>query len=145
MRLLLVLTGSLVPVLAGCGGPRVPALVPAGGKVVLKQKDGAVVPLGGAKLVLVPVAGGDRYPTARAAADGSFRLATDGADGAPEGEYVVTVEWRDRQQPKFDVDGRGEVDRGPNRLRAVYADRATSPLRATVAAGRDLTVEVPGP
>ena len=150
MRLLLVVVaGSLAPVLAGCGGGGRPAVVPAWGKVLLKQRDGALVPMGGAKLVFAPVAGGESlpaFPAARAAADGSFRLGTFGADdGAPVGEYVVTVEWKERQRPQYDVMNRGEVDRGRDKLGGKYADRSTSSLRATVAAGQELTLVVPAP
>ncbi len=134
---------------AGCSRPERPAVVPAGGKVLLQQADGKVTPMAGAHVVLIPINADTRlpaYPSARAGPDGSFRLGTFGADdGAPAGDYVVTVEWHDRSRPKYDVAGRGETDRGPDKLKGAYADRTKSPLRATVAAGRELTIIVPAP
>jgi serine/threonine-protein phosphatase CPPED1 len=62
-------------------------------------------------------------------ADGSFTLSTYTAnDGAPVGEYVVTVTW---PEPAFDAQGRP----GPNRLPGRYAGTETSPLRVQVRSG----------
>ncbi len=62
-------------------------------------------------------------------ADGTFRLSTYAAhDGAPAGEYLVTVVWR---KPFFDETGKP----GPNHLPAKYADPKTSGLRVAVKAG----------
>ncbi len=148
MRLALGLAAVAIVATAGCGRKE-PPRVPVGGSLLLQQKDGQMVPMAGAKLVLVPVVGADKtrlFPSARAGADGAFRLGTEGADdGAVEGEYVVTVEWKDRYKPKVDMMGRGEIDRGPDKLKGAYANQATSPLRATVAAGKDLKVVVPAP
>jgi hypothetical protein len=55
----------------------------------------------------------------------------DGNDGAPEGEYVVTVQW---YKP---VRQNNEVVGGPNVLPAKYASAKTSDLRITVAAGEN--------
>ena len=149
MRLMLVVVGATALALAGCGKSDRLTVVPASGKVLLQQRDGKLVPMEGAHVVLVPLTRESRftsYPAARAGTDGSFKLGTFAADdGAPEGEYVVTVEWKARYTPKYDVMGRGEVDRGPDKLKGVFADRNTSPLRATVAAGQDLTIIVPIP
>lgn len=66
---------------------------------------------------------------------GKFRLSTYGnEDGAPAGEYTVTVTWRERSgllKNQFD---------GPDRLKDRYATKDKSQLRATV--GRGAT-EVP--
>lgn len=65
------------------------------------------------------------------AADGSFTLSTYTAnDGAPAGEYVVTVVWR---QPFYGPDGKP----GANRLPARYADLKQSPLRVVVKPGQN--------
>lgn len=67
-------------------------------------------------------------PRGKVAADGSFQLTTyDGNDGAPAGEYRVTVElWLST--------GRG--DEGPtSRLPAKYANPESSGLSAAVNAG----------
>ncbi len=68
-------------------------------------------------------------PRGKVAADGSFKLTTyDGHDGAPAGDYRVTVElWLST--------GRG--DEGPsNRLPEKYAKPEKSELTATVNAGQ---------
>ena len=100
---------------------------PVNGKVLLP--DGK--PAEHATVVLHPV-GDDGPSTARprgkVSADGSFTLTTyDADDGAPAGEYRVTIElWR--------TTGRG--DEGPtNRLPPKYARPDTSGLTATVGAG----------
>ena len=69
-------------------------------------------------------------------AQGRFELTTyDARDGAPAGQYAITVELRQPQQ-------RGEemVRDGPNVLPPKYADASRSPLRYTVVEGRN---EVP--
>ena len=67
-------------------------------------------------------------PRGKVAADGSFKLTTyDGNDGAPAGEYRVTVElWL----------ASGRSDEGPsNRLPQKYANPQQSGLTAKVSAG----------
>ena len=67
-------------------------------------------------------------PQGVAAADGSFRLTTYTAgDGAPPGEYFVTLYW---PAPGPDDD----VHVHPDRLGGRYADPRTTPLIATVPA-----------
>jgi 3',5'-cyclic AMP phosphodiesterase CpdA len=69
--------------------------------------------------------GGD----AEVEADGTFVLSTYAADdGAPAGEYAVTVEWR---EPPADADGRP----GRNRLPGRYAKPETTPLKVVVKPG----------
>lgn len=66
-------------------------------------------------------------PVGTVADDGSFRVGTfDISDGAPSGEYAVTVQW-------FPVAADGSV--GRNAIPERYASRDTTPLAATVAAG----------
>lgn len=69
-------------------------------------------------------------PRATVAADGTFTVTTyDGNDGAPEGDYVLTVQWyRPIRQDN-------ELVGGPNVLPVKYASARTSDLRITVAAG----------
>lgn len=69
--------------------------------------------------------------------DGSFVLSAYNAwDGAPVGEYVVTVVQR---QPYLDERGKPGIDRLPAR----FASAKTSDLRATVKLGpNDLTLEL---
>jgi len=118
--------------LAGCGGQgpdRVPVYKTAG-KITFRNQ-----PVDGAFLVLHPKAAATPdvpRPTAHVKPDGSFQPTTfDTADGAPAGEYVVTVEWRKL------INDRGEWVPGPNLLPAKYSNPATSDLIVTVAEGKN--------
>jgi hypothetical protein len=89
-------------------------------------------PLVGAFVTLHPKsAPGIDVPTPRAsvAADGSFALTTfDRNDGAPAGDYVLTVLW---YRP---VKQGGDWIGGPNVLPKKYASPRTSEVSVTVAA-----------
>jgi hypothetical protein len=66
--------------------------------------------------------------------DGSFTLSTYSAgDGAPAGEYAVTVEWRVVTATRKAQEG--DTLPSVNRLPSRYASARTSGLRAQVAAG----------
>jgi hypothetical protein len=112
----------------GCGKKvsRV-AVYPVHGQVLL---DGKPVPY--AYVVFHPVnssGASDIHPRAHAEEDGSFWISTyDSGDGAPPGEYVVTV-------AKFKAPT--ESDNGPavNLLPAEYASPTQSRLRVRVEAG----------
>ena len=97
---------------------------PVAGKVLINGK-----PAEHATVVLHPVGGGSDDVKARGkvAADGSFKLTTyDADDGAPAGDYRVTVE----------LYLAGRPDEGPsNRLPAKFSKPETSGLTATVASG----------
>src|SRR5262245_26228369 len=76
--------------LAGCGADG-PPLHPVTGKVLVDGK-----PAEHATVTFHPAGGGADAPKPRATvkADGSFALTTHTTgDGAPAGEYAVTVEW----------------------------------------------------
>lgn len=137
-----------IVLLAGCGGDGRLKVVPAKGKLLLKQ-NGNLTPMANARMVLYPIEGGDAFPTFPAATtdkDGAFELGTyDENDGAPEGEYIVTIDWRPKKKPKYDLMGQGEVPIGPDRLQGAYSNRKTSKLRATVIAGQELNLIVPSP
>jgi hypothetical protein len=116
---------------SGCGaeGPTVP-LYPATGKVMFKGQ-----PAAGAVVTLVPVspAGAD-VPASRGVAgeDGTFRLTTFARDdGAPAGEYRVTVRWPSKAADPEAAPG----PFGADRLNGRYADPNRSGLRAAVAPG----------
>lgn len=120
--------------LAGCGTDK-PRAIPAGGKVMFNK----TVPPVGALVVFHPVdpdlelrAGGK--PFAKVKDDGTFTLTTyTEDDGAPEGEYVVTVDWRGATKAaKFSF---GEGGAGVNRLNPRYGDPKQPVLRATVKKG----------
>jgi hypothetical protein len=88
----------------------------------------------GAFVSLHPKSANDSAPTPRAtvAKDGSFTVSTyDGNDGAPEGEYVVTVQWYRPVRVGNDLVG------GPNVLPQKYASQQTSDLIVRVAAGEN--------
>jgi hypothetical protein len=99
---------------------------PVKGKV---QFDGK--PAEGALVVFHPAggAGAEGNPHGTVAADGSYTLTTyDAGDGAPEGDYLVTVEWwqRDPRTP----------DSPPlNRLNPQLAKTDSSGLKAHVQKG----------
>jgi len=65
-------------------------------------------------------------------AAGAFRISTYQVnDGAPAGEYAVTIVWRG---PNPRANGEGDEDvPGPDRLAGRYANPQTSPWRVTVA------------
>jgi len=90
------------------------------------------VPAPGATVVFQPIDGKGKRPAraeGRVEADGSFSLSTYGAnDGAPEGDYAVTVVWR---KPFVDAAGKP----GPNVLPTRYAKADTSGLKATIKPG----------
>src|SRR5262245_48541687 len=69
-------------------------------------------------------------PRATVGQDGSFTVTTyDGNDGAPEGDYVLTVQWYKPIRQDNELVG------GPNVLPLKYASPRTSDLQITVAAG----------
>lgn len=135
----LVLAAALVGAaisFTGCQGDsdRVPVFKTRG-KISFQNQ-----PAGGAFVVLhprLPQAVGDARPTAIVQPDGSFEATTfDSADGAPSGEYVVTVEWRKLVQ----IDG--EWKPGPNLLPPKYESPGTSDIVVQVAEGENQLPEI---
>src|SRR5688572_22264830 len=126
MYKLLLATLALFPLtLTGCGGgeQRTPTFAVRG-----KLTDG-VKPVANAQVVFHPANATADTPKPRGTTDanGEFTLTTyDGSDGAPAGQYRVSVEqWKTTT-----------ADAGPaNQLPAKYADPAKSGLSATVNAG----------
>ncbi len=109
----------------GCGA-KGPDLFPTTGKVT--TADGK--PLEHATVIFHPVGGGDGpKPRAKTGADGTFALTTlTTGDGAPAGEYRVTVElWLASAKSE---------EPPTNRLPVKYAKPDTSGLTATVNPGR---------
>ena len=101
---------------------------PAEGKILWKGQ-----PLAGAMVILYPEGEPNpsvRAPRAQTGPDGTFRVGTyDLSDGAPEGQYVVTVV----HAPM--VKRGGDVVPGPNLLPKKYASPKTSDLRVQVVKG----------
>jgi hypothetical protein len=92
------------------------------------------LPAEGAFISLHPKNATEGVPNPRAtvAKDGSFTVSTyDGNDGAPEGEYVVTVQWHKPVRQGSDLVG------GPNVLPARYASPKTSDVSIRIAAGEN--------
>ena len=118
--------------LSGCGdgrGSRV-ATVPVKATITYRGQ-----PIPGAFVTLHPKAPLPDVPPPRASVgrDGSLTVSTfTGGDGAPEGEYVLTVEW---YRP---VRQGSDVVPGPNVIPKKYASRRTSDLivRVTPDAGK---------
>jgi hypothetical protein len=102
---------------------------PTSGTVTVKGK-----PAEGAKIIfhpLNPADGKTVYPFARVGADGAFRLTTYASnDGAPAGEYAVTIVW---PAPPENPDD--EPFGGPDQLKGAYANPKKPLLKATVKEG----------
>lgn len=119
----------LLIVLAGCGpsGPPRPAVHPVRGEVYVNGKPaaGAVVELRAAD-----DAERDQFrPHGICGPDGSFRLTTFRSnDGAPVGDYALTVTWPLPPRPGTDEDG-------PDRFTGRHADPRRPPQRVAVTAG----------
>jgi hypothetical protein len=84
-------------------------------------------PAVGAYILLIPQNSSDPRPRGTVEADGSFKLSTYGEfDGAPAGDYVVTVSWP--------AEGReGAADQ----LKGRYSNPANSKLKVTVKEGNN--------
>jgi hypothetical protein len=122
---------SLLLLLTGCGETWV-EVFPVTGSIKIDGKNPE-----GARLTLNPVnPSGENIviPTAGVKADGSFTVTSyQSDDGAPPGEYVVTIRWN-----QYDEKIGGA---GPNVLPELYADPKTSPIKVTVNAGGPTTLE----
>jgi hypothetical protein len=129
-RIILPTLATLVIVLGGCGGENNgPAIYPVTGKVLV---DGQ--PASKAQVTFHRSGGPADHPTpiAEADADGNFSPSTHlTKDGAPAGDYTLTVVW-----PEFKVD-HGEEIAGPDRLRGLYANPGTSTLKITIKEGEN--------
>jgi hypothetical protein len=117
--------------LVGCSpsGPPRAATHPTKGSISFQGQ-----PIGGAFLVLHPKAAKPDVPTPRAhvQSDGTFAVSTyDSSDGAPAGEYVVTVQWQKL------VKAGSDFLPGPNLLPPKYSSPTTSGVIVTIAAGQN--------
>jgi hypothetical protein len=117
---------ALLLVLAGCGPSRKPVFAVKGQLLDAEGK-----PAIGAKVYFHRLGELDKnpvYPVGVVDEAGAFSLTTyNKGDGAPAGDYAVTVEWRPR------VVSPAVVPRG-DRLQGRFSDPSKSPFKATVGA-----------
>ncbi len=108
-----------LPVFPASGRISVKGQVPAGAFVVLHPKNGTATDSKGDVV----------RPRATVKSDGSFVLGSyDSADGAPSGEYSLTVEWR-----KIVKSPDGSPVLGPNVVSPKYSRPESSPLSIRIA------------
>ena len=124
---LLLTTGAL----AGCGqqGPQRVPVFKTTGKVLFQNQ-----PPAGALVVLHPrgAAADSPRPTAQVKSNGTFEATTfESGDGAPAGEYVVTVQWFPARKVA------GDFVPGPNVLPRKYSTPEASDLIVHVAEGEN--------
>jgi len=119
-------------VLLGCGDGA-PNVTPVRGELYHKSQ-----PAAGALVIFTPVNEGDPsawpngYPRATVNSDGSFQAGTFSAtDGAPDGEYILTVTW---MQPAPGANAEDPEAETFDRLGGRYFDPRKSKLKATVSA-----------
>lgn len=125
---LLVLAALMAAFPLGCSsGPVRKPVYPTSGSVTVNGK-----PAVRARVIFHPLGVDDpqaERPSGEVGEDGKFQLATySAADGAPAGEYIVTVLWQDAPS------GPGGDAETPDKLGGKYASPKTSSLRAKVAA-----------
>jgi hypothetical protein len=125
------LLGALSLLIAGCGSTDTqPAIYPATGKIRFNGAApvGAVVALHAKSQPMLP-GGHEVVPSGLVKADGSFDLTSFAPfDGAPPGDYVLTVEWH-----KTSTGSDENRVLGPNALPGKYSKPSTSPLAVTIA------------
>jgi hypothetical protein len=116
--------------LAGCADPQAPVF-PVKGSVTYQGK-----PAAGAQVFLNAVKANeidDVSANATVGTDGSYAITTyEPGDGAPAGDYVVTVQWFKL------VTNDGGSGAGPNVLPKEYASPTTSPVKVSVSGPTDV-------
>jgi hypothetical protein len=124
--LALVVTATML----GCAKsePERLSVHPVSGQITLNGK-----PAAGATIVFHPQTKIDApAPRANADKNGNFSVTTfNTADGAPAGEYVVTIDWRQT------VHKDGDYVAGPSLVPAKYQQAKTSDLKVRVVAGQN--------
>jgi hypothetical protein len=119
----------LAAAVSSCSRERRPTVHPVHGTVTVQNK-----PAAKAVLVLRPASQGPLkgpIPHGEVGPDGAFQISTYAeGDGAPEGEYIVTITWPESRKDPMTGD---EVS--DDRLQGRYADPATSSWKITIRAG----------
>lgn len=116
---------------AGCADSGRTATIPVEGTLLVDGR-----PVANAHIAFHSVGGVQvNCPVGVTGPDGAFRLTTYAAgDGAPEGEYVVTVLWLADSMPADPCECPDLTIH--DRLHGRYADAGTSTLRASIGPGR---------
>jgi hypothetical protein len=126
-RITALLSLGVICLLAGCGGDGRTPVYPVKGRVLVDGKPAARV-----LLQLHPVGNNSPdavHPRGEADEQGHFVLTSYvRGDGAPEGEYDVTVTW-------YRATKKGDEYESVNYLPARYAKATSSKLKATVTRG----------
>ncbi len=127
----------LVLCVPSCSTDR-PACYPVRGEIFVSQGKERT-PANGAVVVFhstAPASVEAPRPTAQVGEDGKFELTTYvKGDGAPAGEYAITIEWRPpRPPPPHKPKWTGD------RLKGRYADPRTSTIHYSVEKGKDNNV-----
>ena len=126
---------GLIGLAVGCEGDDRPTPVPVRGKVMYKKS----TPAAGALVVFHPTDDADESamggkPFATVGDDGTFELTTrEAGDGAPAGEYGVTIDWRASPQGKakgLSLTDEGAV--GRSRLNPKYSNPQKPAFTVTV-------------
>jgi hypothetical protein len=140
-----VTRGLLLTLLTACAACSGGGLNPVTGKVTVKGE-----PAKGAVVIFHPKRDGfdAQRPSGVADETGAFKLMTGKKDGAPAGDYVVTITWPEEPAAK----GKSKVISTDSnlpdivdRLKGRYGDSSTSKLTATVKSGTNTipTFELP--
>jgi hypothetical protein len=131
MARLRVASAALMLALAGgCGREERTPVFPVRGQVVYAGKPAVRARVAFHRLDATGTQ--SERPNALVAEDGIFRLSTRRAyDGAPAGEYAVTITW---PSPSKKEDG---FDAGPDVFNNRYADPKTTPFRVRVKEGEN--------
>jgi hypothetical protein len=113
--------------LSSCGKERKAAYAVEG-----QVLDGNDQPAVGALVVFHPLESQDddlTRPVGRVDEKGTFSLTTyEQGDGAPEGKYVVTIEWRPKKTSPF-------KQAGTDQLRGKYSNPKSSPFHVEITKG----------
>jgi hypothetical protein len=127
---LAVMAGFVV----ACGSPARKPVYPVHGQVFVGKDQ----PASGALIVFHPLGDDDlNKPRAYVGEDGSFSLTTyTKGDGAPEGEYVATIEWRPPSANPF-----GSKKLEADKLKGRYSDPKKSSLRFRIEKTKENVLE----
>jgi hypothetical protein len=123
-------------VFAGCSKKAVPIkgaqlpVFPVKGKLVMDGKPMAAALIVFNPVVKFPAGTAQLHPHATADENGEFTVSTYGAgDGAPAGDYKITISWKGEDAADLTDGGRAEVD---EKAPAVFQNARTSRIRVKV-------------